>query len=99
MVEASPPAPAMQCGGPCLPVQRRAVPASSPLLTPFALGNLNLDVRMVYAPLTRCRALGEESSLRARIPPVVPRPRTILAWNRCDPANEQSSIDLARSQA
>ena len=29
-----------------------------PLLTPFKMGNFQLSTRMVYAPLTRCRALG-----------------------------------------
>lgn len=52
-------APTMQCGGPCLLVHRRVLPSSSPLLTPFSLDSFNLDVRMVYAPLTRCRALGK----------------------------------------
>lgn len=30
-----------------------------PLLSPYKAGMLNLDIRMVYAPLTRCRAIGE----------------------------------------
>jgi hypothetical protein len=29
-----------------------------PLLTPFKMGDFQLSTRMVYAPLTRCRALG-----------------------------------------
>ena len=53
--------PTMQCGGPCLLVHRRVLSSSSPLLTPFSLGSFNLNVRMVYAPLTRCRALGKQS--------------------------------------
>ncbi len=51
--------PTLQCGGPCQLVHRRCLPPSSPLLSPFSLGVFNLDVRMVYAPLTRCRALGK----------------------------------------
>lgn len=50
---------AMQCGGPCLPLKQRVIPPACPLLTPFALGEFDLDLRMIYAPLTRCRALGE----------------------------------------
>ncbi len=53
--------PTMQCGGPCQLVYRRCLPPSSPLLTPFTMGSFNLAVRMVYAPLTRCRALGKQS--------------------------------------
>lgn len=30
-----------------------------PLLSPYKAGVLDLDIRMVYAPLTRCRAIGE----------------------------------------
>ena len=48
-----------QSGGTCMPVHPRSVPAKSPLLTPFSMGSFKLDLRMVYAPLTRCRALGE----------------------------------------
>lgn len=65
--DAAPPT-AVQCGGPCLPVQRRVVPASSPLLTPFKLGSFDLDIRLVYAPLTRCRALGEHPRREGGIP-------------------------------
>ena len=52
----------LQCGGPCL--HRHSTVCSKPsakdaLLTPYTLGNFKLCTRMVYAPLTRCRALGE----------------------------------------
>ena len=67
--DAAPPV-AMQCGGPCPQVKRRVIPALSPLTTPFQLGSFSLDLRMVYAPLTRCRALGkhprQEGVLNAR---------------------------------
>ena len=49
----------LQCGGPCMPVARRVIPPSSPLFTSFSLGEFELSIRMVYAPLTRCRALGK----------------------------------------
>jgi len=48
-----------QSDGSCMPMHPRSVPAESPLLTPFSMGSFKLDLRMVYAPLTRCRALGE----------------------------------------
>ena len=52
----------LQCGGPCL--HRHSAVCSKPcakdaLLTPYTMGNFKLCTRMVYAPLTRCRALGE----------------------------------------
>lgn len=31
---------------------------SQPLLTPYKALGLDLDIRVVYAPLTRCRAVG-----------------------------------------
>ena len=49
----------LQAGGPCCPPKRRTVAPACPLLTPFTLGSFDLDIRMVYAPLTRCRAIGE----------------------------------------
>lgn len=33
--------------------------ADQALLTPYSAGIFELDIRMVYAPLTRCRALGK----------------------------------------
>jgi hypothetical protein len=49
----------LQAGGPCCPPKRRTIAPGCPLLTPFTLGSFDLDIRMVYAPLTRCRAIGE----------------------------------------
>jgi hypothetical protein len=34
------------------------------LLSPYRAGIFDLDIRMVYAPLTRCRAIGENLVLK-----------------------------------
>lgn len=34
------------------------VGSDQPLLSPYKAGALDLDIRVVYAPLTRCRAVG-----------------------------------------
>ena len=51
-----------QAGGPCLhrhgSCREHPAHAASPLMTPFQLGEFRLSTRMVYAPLTRCRAIG-----------------------------------------
>ena len=38
--------------------KQRVVPQTNDLLSPYQMKNLMLDHRIVYAPLTRCRAIG-----------------------------------------
>eukprot|EP00884_Botryococcus_braunii_P001861 jgi/Botrbrau1/11676/Bobra.0195s0007.1 len=37
---------------------KEAIGSDQPLLSPYKAGMLDLDIRVVYAPLTRCRAIG-----------------------------------------
>ena len=38
--------------------KQRVVPQTNELLSPYQMKNMALEHRIVYAPLTRCRAIG-----------------------------------------
>lgn len=64
-----------------------------PLLTPYKALGLDLDIRIVYAPLTRCRAVGEFHILGRCWNRIFMRDTTCMSITiRCGSGKSQQSV-------